>query len=143
MSRDLSYRQRRILGILATGIEGQWVAFERGHLYDLVGGDSSNARRSVRGLIARRLVEELRFPEDPDTYLWLTDLGAISGAFAGEGYDYDAAPSLLAHGGADLSLHQLAAGIDPLGRLSEKPGSPRGCRHDGGGVRPNGLRESL
>ena len=87
--------QKRILAVLAQGIEGEFVALETTYLKSRVGGDRSNLRRAIRGLISRGLVEErheggrnyyeltlvghtLAVPQDPTTAPSLWDFLGLS-----------------------------------------------------------------
>jgi hypothetical protein len=58
MSRGLGPVQKQILAVLAQGIEGEFAALETTYLKVKVGGDRSNLRRAIRGLLARDLIEE-------------------------------------------------------------------------------------
>lgn len=58
MSRGLGPTQRRLLAIISQGVDGEFVAFEISYLKSLVGGDRSNLRRAIRGLLRRNLIRE-------------------------------------------------------------------------------------
>lgn len=84
MSRGLSDTQVRLLAVLAEGHRGEWVAVERTHLKDRAspGGDKSNARRALRGLLDRGLVLEMRDDESGLVYYFPSYSGAVRGTLA-------------------------------------------------------------
>lgn len=56
VSRGLGPTQRRLLAIISQGVDGEFAAFEISYLKSLVGGDRSNLRRAIRGLLRRKLI---------------------------------------------------------------------------------------
>lgn len=81
MSRGLGSAQLRALAVLLQGNEdepGRWVAVERGYLQGRVSPDPSNARRVVRTLEERGLVERVT-PPGGGAYYFPTLAGWIRG----------------------------------------------------------------
>jgi hypothetical protein len=71
--RRLGPVQRRILSVLRQGIDGEFRALETTYLKSLVGGDRSNLRRAIWGLLERGYIVERTV--DGRRYYELTLLG--------------------------------------------------------------------
>ena len=91
MSRGLGPVQKRVLAVVAQGIDGEFAALETSYLKFLVGGDRSNLRRAVRELLSRGMIEEQI--SDGRRYYGLTLFGYI----AAVPLNPTTAPNLLDH----------------------------------------------